>query len=86
MCYNGVMAKETTQRVVLVYETDNGQRPFWDWFEGIKDRKIRLRISRYIDRFESGNLGDHKSVGEGVMEMRLFFWIRLSYLFCRVWK
>ena len=33
----------------------------------------RARIQARILRFEMGNLGDHKSVGEGVWEARVMF-------------
>ena len=53
--------------------TGEGRKPFWEWLESIKDKKTGIRIGRYIDRIEAGNFGDHKGVGEGVLEMRLFF-------------
>ena len=34
---------------------------------------VRARIQARVLRFESGNLGDHKNVGEGVFETRLDF-------------
>lgn len=67
------MAQEAKTRIVEVYMTADGRKPFWEWLEGIKDKRTGIRLSRYIDRIESGNLGDHKGVGEGVLEMRLFF-------------
>lgn len=44
---------------------------FDDWFESLKDRQAARRIQARIDRAEDGNFGDHKSVGEGVSEMRI---------------
>jgi putative addiction module killer protein len=46
---------------------------FDNWFSSLKDRMVRARIQVRIDRAESGNFGDHKSVGDGVSEMRLAF-------------
>ncbi len=46
---------------------------FTDWFESLKDSKDQKRIMARIDRAELGNLGDVKSVGGGIMEMRFFF-------------
>jgi putative addiction module killer protein len=34
---------------------------------------VRARIQARVLRFESGNLGDHKSVGRGVWEARVMF-------------
>ncbi len=46
---------------------------FEKWFSRLKDRAIRLRLGRRIDRASRGNLGDVKPVGNGVYEMREFF-------------
>ena len=41
------------------------------WFAALKDKQAARRIQVRIDRAEDGHLGDHKSVGQGVWEMRL---------------
>jgi putative addiction module killer protein len=33
----------------------------------------RLRLSRRLDKAQRGNLGDVKSVGDGIFEMREYF-------------
>jgi len=43
------------------------------WFESLKDKQTSRRIQARIDRTEEGNFGDHKSVGEGVSEMRIHY-------------
>jgi putative addiction module killer protein len=43
------------------------------WLGGIKDRVTRIRLGRRIDRAQHGNLGDVKSVGDGVFEIREHF-------------
>ncbi|GFO64290.1 type II toxin-antitoxin system RelE/ParE family toxin [Geomonas paludis] len=43
------------------------------WLNGIKDRTTRLRLARRLDKAQRGDLGDVKSVGHGVFEMREFF-------------
>ncbi|CAN7677855.1 MULTISPECIES: type II toxin-antitoxin system RelE/ParE family toxin [Duganella] len=44
---------------------------FSSWFSRLKDRRARACIQVRIDRAEDGNFGDHKSVGNGVSEMRI---------------
>ena len=44
---------------------------FDGWFDSLKDKQVARRIQARIDRAEEGNFGDHKSVGEGVSEMRI---------------
>ena len=48
----------------------DGRIPFRDWL-GELDKAVRARIQARILRFETGNLGDHKSVGGGVWEARI---------------
>ena len=55
------------------YITGQGQVPFEEWLESLKDRKTRSRIRARLDRVEQGNLGDSKSVGDGVFELRIDF-------------
>ena len=56
-----------------LYATQSGREPYTEWFESIRDPETRNRIQSRIDRIESGNLGDCKSVGDGVFELRLQF-------------
>ena len=44
---------------------------FKAWREGIRDREARIAIARRIERAQTGNLGDHQTVGEGVSELRV---------------
>lgn len=44
---------------------------FSQWLTKLKDMRARIAIARRIERAQSGNLGDVKSVGERVFEMRI---------------
>ena len=44
---------------------------FSDWLHGLRDVKGKAKILARLKRAEQGNLGDHKSVGNGVAEMRV---------------
>lgn len=46
---------------------------FQDWLDGLKDIKAQLRIVTRLRLAEAGNLGDWKSVGGEVSEMRVAF-------------
>ena len=41
------------------------------WLIKLKDMRARIAIVRRIERVQSGNLGDVKSVGESVYEIRI---------------
>lgn len=49
---------------VVQYETENGDCPFADWFDGL-DSRAALKVRSAIARIETGNMGDVKPVGEG---------------------
>ena len=44
-----------------------------DWFNGLHDRMVQIRITARLKRVEMGHLGDAKSVGGDVSELRLAF-------------
>ncbi|MCS3468085.1 putative addiction module killer protein [Pseudomonas sp. JUb42] len=44
---------------------------FSQWHTSLRDMRARIAIARRIERASAGNLGDVKSVGEGVSEMRV---------------
>jgi putative addiction module killer protein len=46
---------------------------FDEWLNGLKDKASRSRLIKRLARVATGNLGDVKSVGDGVFEMREFF-------------
>ncbi len=46
---------------------------FIDWLTALRDVEARARIAKRIDRIAAGNLGDAKSVGDGVSELRFTF-------------
>jgi putative addiction module killer protein len=46
---------------------------FTAWLVGIKDGLTHRRLARRLEKAQLGNLGDVKSVGEGIFEMREHF-------------
>ena len=55
---------------------------FSAWLHGLRDANAVARIVARIRRMEQGNPGDARSVGEGVMEMRISYGpgYRITYL------
>ncbi|MGB5962827.1 MAG: type II toxin-antitoxin system RelE/ParE family toxin [Coleofasciculaceae cyanobacterium] len=62
---------EVQPREIRIYTTPNGRSPFSEWRDSFRDRRARAKIRTRIDRVEDGNLGDCKSVGEGIFELRI---------------
>jgi putative addiction module killer protein len=59
-------------REIRIFETREGKAPFIEWVHSLSVQH-RARVFARLDRVETGNLGDHRSVGEEVFEMRLHF-------------
>ena len=53
--------------MIEVRKTDT----FAKWLDRLPDVRARARVLARIDRLADGNPGDAKSVGAGVMEMRI---------------
>ena len=43
------------------------------WLSGLRDRQGRAKILARIDRLEDGNPGKTRSIGSGVVEMKIDF-------------
>jgi putative addiction module killer protein len=46
---------------------------FRDWLSKLRDRRARARIDDRLKRLASGHAGDTKSLGDGLLELRLHF-------------
>lgn len=44
---------------------------FERWLDGLRDQRAKATIATRIIRVEEGLLGDHKTVGDGVSELRI---------------
>ena len=55
------------------YLTSEGRSPFGICLRGLRDMRARALIRIRLDRLRLGNLGDYRSVGNGVYELRLAY-------------
>ena len=65
--------KITKTKQLEIYVTPEGDKPFIDWLELLKDKQGRYRIKERLDRVALGNLGDHKHIKDNLYELRLDF-------------
>jgi putative addiction module killer protein len=63
---------ETQPRTIHIFHDYRGKEPFTDWVRSLS-RQHRARVFTRLDRVETGNMGDCKSLGGGVFELRLHF-------------
>lgn len=57
-----------TPRDVVAFRTREGRIPFNEWLTDLADQNA---VARILARVRLGNLGDCKSVGDGVFELRV---------------
>ena len=62
---------EAQPRDLQRYITSEGKIPFATWFDSLKDTQTKYRIDLRLNRLQLGNLGDYRSVGEGVCELKI---------------
>jgi putative addiction module killer protein len=60
------------QFLVRHYLTPDGQDLYEEWLETL-DRRVADRIDAYVTRMESGNFGVTRSLGEGILELKINF-------------
>ncbi len=53
------------------YQLEDESTPVSEWLRNLRDLRARAQIEVRLRRVLSGNLGDCKSVGEGVSELRV---------------
>ena len=56
---------------VRQYRSVDGHTPFGTWLASLRDPRARARIVARIDRLVAGLKGDWRSVGRGVIELRV---------------
>ena len=64
---------EAQRRKLRFYRTADGKVVVEEWLASLRDARTRARLHIRLDRLEEGNLGDHRSVGGGVIELREHF-------------
>lgn len=67
------MIQATQTKQIIIYADENGYEPYLNWIDNLKDKKNQQRIRARIRRLAEGLYGDCHSIGEGILELRMFF-------------
>lgn len=60
-----------TPKTLKVYCTSRGRQPFVEWIDHLRDERAAARIKVQLARVRLGNLGNTRSVGDGVQELKI---------------
>lgn len=56
---------------ILRYQKIDGQEPISEWLNSLPDKMLKIRVRVRLRQVEMGNLGDCRSVGDGISELRI---------------
>lgn len=67
------MCKEIQPKQVIIYANQDGDEPFSQWIDKLRNHQGKRRILQRLRRLEQGNYGDVAPIGDGLSELRMFF-------------
>lgn len=70
---NKTLTQGAQPKQLVVYADENGNEPFQQWLDKLRDGQGRRRILNRLQRVQQGNYGDVKPIGGGLSELRIFF-------------
>lgn len=62
---------DVVPRILKIYQSASGTFPFLEWVQSLRDGRTRAIILARLARVRLGNLGNTRSVGEGVYELKI---------------
>lgn len=62
---------EAQPKEIKNYQTVDGRSPFAEWLNSLRDRKAKVIIEKRLERVALGNLGNYRSLGEAICELKI---------------
>lgn len=62
---------DSRPRKIIYFKDGKGNYPAYDWLGKLKDNRTRVIIKGRIRRLEDGNLGFTRSIGQGLIELKI---------------
>ncbi len=69
---------------IKIYATENGDEPFREWLDSLKDFDTQALIFQRLQRIKLGNFGDCKPIDEGLWEFRIHHKAGIRIYYARV--
>ena len=61
------------ERQLIIYHMPSGKEPYSEFVGSLRDRQGAAKIKARATQAGLGNLGDHRTVGHGVVELKINF-------------
>ena len=61
----------TQSRKIQRYITPDGKIPIDEWLDSFRDSKTKAIINARIKRVNNGNLGNYRSLGDSIYELKI---------------
>lgn len=58
-------------KTIKLYRQQNGRTPYEEWIEDLKDVVGRAKIRIRVERARLGNFGDYRTIGGGIVELKI---------------
>ncbi len=62
---------DTREQLIKYYQDKQGNSPFKKWLSSLRDLRVIQRIEARLGNLQLGNFGVSRSVGQGVMELKV---------------
>lgn len=69
---------------IKIYQTATGKQPFDEWLNDLTDRKSQIAVDLRLERIRLGNLGQNKSLGDGVYELKIDLGPGFRIYYCKI--
>jgi putative addiction module killer protein len=69
---------------IKIYATENGNEPFREWLDSLKDFDTQALIFQRLQRIKLGNFGDCKPIEKGLWELRIHHKACIRIYYARV--
>lgn len=69
---------------IKIYSTENGNEPFREWLDSLKDFDTQALIFQRLQRIKLGNFGDCKPINEGLWEFRIHHKAGIRIYYARI--
>ncbi len=64
---------EVVEKKLVSYTDTKGSCPFENWLQSLRDVKARAIVRSRLVRVRLGNFGNCEPVGNGVMELKIYY-------------